>query len=269
MAGGNKGNSKKTGGNLKIKHVNIKLPQGVKPRKANTNHSSNKTIKASLPKSSNGKSTQEPKSKTTKTSTDKSNKTSDLIYDRAAVKRANERLRKMEKVYTYRGSPLAEYNTAYQTRKHDLEVNEKSGGSIFKRDTTGIGVRYLSEKEFNKLNKTDKKRFIKNLQNWLDADSSQKSSFEKAVKDNYNNMNSHYNLAGKGISADDWLEVLRVYHTKIVPTDNSHYGSKVIIEAIQNLDIPNLSPKDLEKAMQYIISGRQDKIEKEWWQKNY
>lgn len=259
MAGGIKNNFNKTGNNVTPKKVKDRKTKSTNPRTA-------KTQNAKRPKT--GKTPRFTTS-TEKTKTTTKEPGLELTYDRAAVKRANERLRKMEKVYKYRGSALAEYNTAYQTRKHDFEMNEKSGGSIFKRDKTGLGIRYISEKEFNKLNRADKERFIKNLYNWLDADSSQKGSFDRAVTSNYNIMNAHYDLASKGIGKDDWLEVLRVYHTKIVPNDNTHYGSHVIIEAIQNLDIPNLSPKDLEKAMQYIISGRQDKIEKEWWQQTY
>lgn len=261
MAGGIKNNFIKTGNNVTPKKVKARKTKSTNPRTVKTQNAKRaKTAKA-------------PKF-TTKESTDKTKTTTkepglDLTYDRAAVKRANERLRKMEKIYTYHGSPLAEYNTAYQTRKHDFEMNEKSGGSIFKRDKTGLGIRYISEKEFNKLNRSDQKRFLKNLYNWLDADSSQKSTFKAAVKNNYKIMNTHYDLVEKGISEDDWLEVLRVYHTRIVPVDNSHYGSHVIIDAIENLNIPKLSVIDLEKAMQLIISSRMSDIPEEWFSTNY
>ncbi|MEE3415473.1 MAG: hypothetical protein VZR53_08900 [Prevotella sp.] len=256
MAGGIKGSFDKS--NIKVKAQTGKIKSPKSPSTKN-HKSSSKKATTSTPKSSKSKSS----------STNQSKKSSNLVYDRAAVKRANERLRKMEKVYTHHGSPLAEYNTAYQTRKHDLEMNEKSGGSIFKRDKTGIGVRYLSEKEFNQLNNNDKKRFLKNLQNWLDADSSQKSTFDAAVDANYDIMNKAHGLAEKGISKDDWLDVLRVYHTRIVPVDNSHYGSKVIIDAIENLNIPKLNVIDLEKAMELIVSSRMSEIPEEWFSTNY
>lgn len=191
----------------------------------------------------------------------------DLSYDKAAVKRANERLRAMRLKYTdpKTGRPLYQENTAYLTRERDAIAEADSGVPSIYGFTKSGAVKYVSKKDFDKLSDTDKERFNRSLYSWLNADSSTKTGLQQAIDNNYELNKDQNALEEKGVTKDMWSNILYIYHNKIVPNDNSHYGSKVIIDATVALNGETmLSARDLEKAMTLIVNGRVGDIPKDW-----
>lgn len=92
-------------------------------------------------------------------------------FPKALLKAANERLRKLEKV-----SGLAEGNVMYQSMKNKMMSKPKKEGIIFKRDKTGKGVRFISERDFNKLTEDQQKYYLARLEGFM------KSAWSKSGK---------------------------------------------------------------------------------------
>lgn len=83
-------------------------------------------------------------------------------FPKAMLKAANERLRKLEKV-----SGLAEGNVMYQSMKNKMMSKPKKEGIIFKSDKTGRGVRFISEREFNKLTPEQQAYYMARLEGFM------------------------------------------------------------------------------------------------------
>ena len=92
-------------------------------------------------------------------------------FPKALLKAANERLRKLEKVTGY-----AKGNVLYQNMKNKMMNKPKKEGIIFKSDKTGRGVRFISEREFNKLTPEQQAYYMARLEGFM------KSAWSKSGK---------------------------------------------------------------------------------------
>ena len=183
-------------------------------------------------------------------------------FPKALLKAANERLRKLEKV-----SGLAEGNVMYQSMKNKMMNKPKKEGIIFKRDKTGKGVRFISEKEFNKLTEDQQKYYLARLEgfmgsSWSTAGGTKKirqkiseklkpqeeareSSFEKfrdrpEVKENLPDL-----------TYEQYKSLFEAYQ-RLREVKGDHYKYEDLTMFLEHVRVDQLNPDQIEEAMSFL-----------------
>lgn len=114
-------------------------------------------------------------------------------FPRADVKRANERLRKLETV-----NRMAQSSEAYKSIER-FATDPNSYSSKFYREVTNKdgspGIRFITPSEYNKLSRYDQMKFDDIVKNFLENKTTTKLGIEKVRKDNYDKfMKNHPDL---------------------------------------------------------------------------
>lgn len=109
------------------------------------------------------------------------------------VKRANERLRKLETV-----NRMAQSSEAYKSIER-FANDPNSYSSKFYRQVTNKdgspGIRFITPSEYNKLSRYDQMKFDEIVRNFLENKTTTKLGIEKVRKDNYDSfMKNHPDL---------------------------------------------------------------------------
>lgn len=181
-------------------------------------------------------------------------------YDRNLVKSANERLRKIEKVYG-----LAEDSNEYKlVRKYAIEY-PRSKGKIYKVSDNMDSVRFISEKEYNKLSKKEKKYFNETLANFLKSTTSTKSGIESKYSKSYNTFMEHYGDKYPDLSMEQYKDFFRTYRDLANRDKQNQFDYNTLVQTLEFIDIGEaLNQNQLEKAMRYIATNRFHKIPKKF-----
>lgn len=149
------------------------------------------------------------------------------------IKTANERLRKLEKVYKNRaGKALAESSPEYQKIKH-LALDLPNGkGSIFdvkyadEKQTRVQSIKFKGANAFKELDEKQQEFFIESLDKFLNAQTTTKLGIEKAQEDAYQSfIDQHKNL--EGLTFDEYQDFFEDFDDEMKRREedkNDHYG---------------------------------------------
>lgn len=156
-----------------------------------------------------------------------------MKFNRTWVKNANERLRKLEKVYKNRaGEALAESSPEYQLIKHYALDLPNGRGSIFDvkyadaKQTRVVSIRFKNATGFKNLDEKQQQFFIESLDKFLNAQTTTKLGIEKAQQDAYQKfMKNHKNL--KGLTFNEYQDFFVDFDNEMKRREedrNDHYG---------------------------------------------
>lgn len=178
-------------------------------------------------------------------------------YDKSAVKRANERLRKLE-VITYKGydAPISVRSPAYRTvQKYAMDKSKMSskfyrttdekGNLLLNKDGTPA-IRFITHKQFEQmvargeLSEYEQTKFMETVNNFLNARTSIKIGYEEVRQKQYEAfMANHDNLDWSMEDYEKFWESFGEYSED--KQDKARYGQLTKIfadkEAIENLDL--------------------------------
>lgn len=132
--------------------------------------------------------------------------TKPIKFPRAEVKRANERLRKLETVNRMAQSSeayksverLATDPNAYSSKFYRTNIIDKNGVDtgkpLLNKDGTPA-IRFITPAQYNKLSRYDQMKFDEIVNNFLENRTTTKLGIEKVRRDNYDSfMKNHPNL---------------------------------------------------------------------------
>lgn len=183
-------------------------------------------------------------------------------YPKADVKVANERFRKIEKVYN-----LAEDSNEYRlARKYATEYSGTYKGKIYDQERlfeTGE-LRLVSEEDYNKLSPKAKKYFNEILQNILNASTSTKRGIEEKYDKAYNTFMRNY---GKkrypNLSKEEYIDFFKTYRNMVNGDKKNQFDYNTLVQTLDFVDIGEALRLDqLEQAMKYVATNRFHKIPK-------
>ena len=179
-------------------------------------------------------------------------------------RRANARLRTLEKEYSKTGHRYTDYSYKYQ----ELKEASKTKGFINFEDGK---LRFANDQEFAAMTNEEKTEYNKELWKFLSSDSSTVFGINAGSDENYTNLNNKYGLEARGITRDYAMEIIRIYNSQIAPNNQTHYGSDIILIMLNEVDWDevnrlerdvgtNAALREVEKVMMYMNADRWSEI---------
>lgn len=179
-------------------------------------------------------------------------------------RRANARLRTLEKEYSKTGHRYTDYSFKYQ----QLKEASKTKGFVNFEDGK---LRFANDQEFAAMTNEEKIEYNEELWRFLSSDSSTIYGLNAGSDENYTNLNNKYNLEARGITKDYALEIIRIYNSQIAPNNQTHYGSDIILIMLNEVDWDevnrlekdvgiNAALREVEKVMMYMNADRWSEI---------
>ncbi len=158
------------------------------------------------------------------------------------IKRANERLRKIEKVHK-----IADISQEYQLVKKYYEEYPNTKGRIYKPDTTGRGIRFISVSELNKIiedmSPEKAAQFVHYYYSVIENFLASKTSTLKGVKEKtekaYKTFMSNYGgeKTFSGLTIDQYVNFFKIYRDMVKSDKEDSYGYNMLAEALEYVDI--------------------------------
>lgn len=187
----------------------------------------------------------------------------DLSFQSKLVKKANERLRKLESVHTemyhLKGMQFdfSELSSSYRNIKKYAEGTwGKNKPQIYRVDEDTGAIRFLTKSQYNLLDDEGKKYYNDMLQQFLEDQTSTKMGVEQAYVDAYNTFRKN-NPQFEGMSFQDYMEAWKVYNDRVKADESNHFGYGKIIKLIKSGtfsadSIEALTAGQVEKSQHYM-----------------
>lgn len=193
-------------------------------------------------------------------------------YPKSLVKRANERLRKLENVHSRfffkpdkdtkgrfidMNFDFANMSRAY---RRIVEYSQRDGTEnqpqIYRTDPVTGAVRFITPSEYNKLDKKGKAYFERMVNQFLEDQTSTKIGIEQAYIDAYNSFKKNYPKF-KNLSFEDYMLTWKTYNDQVKADEENHYGYGLIKRLISDGDfspqaLEKLNAEQAEKSMKYM-----------------
>lgn len=185
-----------------------------------------------------------------------------LEYPRALVKRANERLRKLEKVYTdFAGEPYAVHSRAYEAtaRKAYDEYNRNGGQSrLFRISDRGDSIRFANKTTFDTFTEAEKEKYINYVKSFMESKTSTRIGYEDARDKAFNTFKEN-NEQFQNMTREEYDKYWKIYNDQIRGQNGDHFGSgtenfDIFLARYDTLEM--LRADQLETAMNYAAAGR-------------
>ena len=197
-----------------------------------------------------------------------------IKYPKDIVKAANERLRKLEKVFkwgkTGETKSLAESSERYQNMLRYRESYPLTKGKIYKTDNDGRGLRFISKKGyidkngiyqrgFEDLTDQEKEYYVNELIKFMESASSTKTGIHEAHRKSYETFMKNNGSKVGNLTYDEYLDFFGQYNQKVVADANAHFSYSDLSKALFNIKIDvALRDNQLSDIMQKIHSGRRE-----------
>ena len=187
----------------------------------------------------------------------------DLSFQTKLVKKANERLRKLESVHTefyaFKGVEFdfSNLSSAYRSiQRYSEKPGTKNKPQIYRVDEETGAIRFLTKAQYDLLDEKGKKYYNDMLQQFLEDQTSTKMGVEQAYFDAYTKFKKNHPKY-TNMSFRDYMEAWRAYQDQVKADESNHFGYGKIITLIKdgkfNADnIEALSESQVEKAQHYM-----------------
>lgn len=215
-------------------------------------------------------------------------------FDKAIVKSANERLRKLEKVYRTKDEPdqagvsYAELSNEYSLVKKYATEYRNNKGRIYKFvDKNGkktddmskaVGIRFISQKEYedilksisNKEKRDEFERYFKQtLDNFMNAQTTTASGIKEKIDKSFDTFMSHYGSKYQNMTQNTYLNFFKTYRDMVEADKSGHFGYDELSEALAWIDIDKaMSDNQMQTVLNYIQSNNWKDIPRRYFLSN-
>lgn len=183
-----------------------------------------------------------------------------MPFQKSLVKSANERFRKLEKVYN-----LTDMSNEYNLAKKYATEQSKTKGQIYNQKLLkekGI-VRLVGEKKYNALSPKYKKLYNEVLQNILNASTTLPGGIEAKRQKSYNTFMQNYGDKYPDLSRADYERIFKTYRDLVNADKKGQFDYNTLVQTLEFIDIGEALRQDqLERAMTYIAKSQMHKIPK-------
>lgn len=175
-------------------------------------------------------------------------------FNKAEVKRANERLRKLETV-----NKLSVQSTAYRNVQK-YAINEPNSMSnkfyrLVQNKDGSEGIRFITRTQFNNLSEEEQKYFNQVVKNFLGNESTTKIGIENIRRRAYDEfMNNHPDLEWTQDEYEDFWKKYSDYNSD--QDDKQRYNRLTqVFDSPDVLDISeNLTPDKIDNIINYTVN---------------
>ena len=170
----------------------------------------------------------------------------------ALVKAANERLRKLEKVFG-----LSQSSEIYQLMSKYKESYSKTKGKIYdQRPQYADKVRFINKEQFDKLSAEDKLYFIERINTFMSSATSTKTGIEAARSQSYKTFMKRYGSKYPNLSEEQYAAFFSTYNYNIVGDSETHFRYSEWSRVLQNIKLDEaMTDKQMDEVMSYVRSN--------------
>lgn len=172
-------------------------------------------------------------------------------FPKAEVKRANERLRKLESVHKtfYGKDPSKEYDYSHMSRayrdvkRYAERAGTKTKPNIYRIDENGA-IRFMTKAEYEKLDDKGKKYFEETLRNFLEDETSTKMGVERAYQKAYDKFIKQHSQY-KNMSFEEYMDTWKGWHDLVKADKDNHYSYDKLTLLINNGEFNSKTMEEL------------------------
>lgn len=161
------------------------------------------------------------------------------------VRKANDRLRSLEKVGLY------EESREYRLVSHYAYSDPGGKGSIYNVNPEKDTIRFSSKLPTGQGYTKEREYAINTLRNFLNAQTSTVSGTKKAINKAYESFMEN-NGARSDMSQDEYIQMWKIYHDMGLRDKLDNQGYNAFMTLMTQTDLYRLNKSDIESAMSYL-----------------
>lgn len=173
-------------------------------------------------------------------------------FPAALVKAANERLRKLEKVFG-----LSQSSEIYQLMSKYKESYSKTKGKIYdQRPEYADKVRFINKQQFDKLSAEDKLYFIERINIFMSSATSTKTGIEAARSQSYKTFMKRYGAKYPNLTEEQYAAFFSTYNYNIVGDSETHFRYSEWSKVLSHIAIDEaMTDEQMDDVMSYVRSN--------------
>lgn len=186
------------------------------------------------------------------------------------IKRANDRLRRLEYMNPETHTNLTEDSNEYRLALKYAVEQPNAKGKIYnqKKLFDENRLRFISYDEYKNLSKEDKTYFRNVLKNFLRASTTTEAGINSKYEKALDTFTATYGDIFKTV--EEYKKFFRTFRDYVTADKSNHFDYNNFAQALEFLDIESiLSSEDYAKTIQYALEGKFENIDRKYRNKNY
>ena len=161
------------------------------------------------------------------------------------VRKANDRLRRLEKAGLY------EESREYRLVSHYAYSDPGGKGSIYNENPEKDTIRIKSTLPTGQGYTREREYMINTLRNFLKASTSTVSGTRKAINKAFQSFKDNQDIKGE-MTQDQYMQLWRTYHDMGLRDKLDNQGYNAFMTLVQSTDIYNLTSDEMKVALDYL-----------------
>jgi len=161
------------------------------------------------------------------------------------VRRANDRLRRLEKAGLY------EESREYRLVSHYAYSDPEGKGSVYNVNPEKDTIRFKSTLPTGQGYTREREYMINTLRNFLRSSTSTVSGTRKAINKAFQSFKDNQDIKGE-MTQDQYMQLWRTYHDMGLRDKLDNQGYNAFMTLVQSTDIYGLTPDEMKVALDYL-----------------
>jgi hypothetical protein len=164
------------------------------------------------------------------------------------VRKANDRLRRLEKAGLY------EESREYRLVSHYAYSDPGGKGSIYNINPEKDTIRFKSTLPSGQGYTREREYMINTLRNFLNASTSTVSGTRKAINKAFKSFIDNQDINGE-MTQDQYMQLWRTYHDMGLRDKLDNQGYNAFMTLVKSTDIYNMTPDEMKVALDYLAKS--------------
>ena len=164
------------------------------------------------------------------------------------VRKANDRLRRLEKAGLY------EESREYRLVSHYAYSDPGGKGSIYNVNPEKDTIRFKSTLPSGQGYTREREYMINTLRNFLNASTSTVSGTRKAINKAFKSFIDNQDIKGE-MTQDQYMQLWRTYHDMGLRDKLDNQGYNAFMTLVKSTDIYNMTPDEMKVALDYLAKS--------------
>ena len=164
------------------------------------------------------------------------------------VRRANDRLRRLEKAGLY------EESREYRLVSHYAYSDPGGKGSVYNVNPEKDTIRFKSTLPTGQGYTREREYMINTLRNFLNASTSTVSGTRKAINKAFQSFMDNQDIKGE-MTQEQYMQLWRTYHDMGLRDKLDNQGYNAFMTLVKSTDIYDMSPDEMKVAFDYLAKS--------------
>ena len=164
------------------------------------------------------------------------------------VRRANDRLRRLEKAGLY------EESREYRLVSHYAYSDPEGKGSVYNVNPEKDTIRFKSTLPTGQGYTREREYMINTLRNFLKASTSTVSGTRKAINKAFQSFKDNQDIKGE-MTQEQYMQLWRTYHDMGLRDKLDNQGYNAFMTLVQSTDIYDLTQDEMKVALDYLAKS--------------